>query len=84
VLGSHLGWNSDPGSLPFHRTTYKTRRELGPRLSQMAIIQKRLMIIEALSCSSDLDPRQCEASRVRRTPLLSRQLLAEALWVRFD
>jgi hypothetical protein len=27
-----LGWNSDPGSLPFRRTALKTHREVGPRL----------------------------------------------------
>jgi hypothetical protein len=30
------------------------------------------------------DPRKCQIDRVRCTPLLNRQLLAEALWVRSD
>jgi hypothetical protein len=30
------------------------------------------------------DPRKCQVDRVRCTPLLNRQLLAEPLWVRSD
>jgi hypothetical protein len=30
------------------------------------------------------DPRKCQVDRVRCIPLLNRQLLAEALWVRSD